>query len=371
METKILNDYTNPSLPGSFSGLSGFLKNNAKYRKNRSVKKVIRSLPAYTLHKSVRYKFPRSKTIVSGINDQWQVDLVDMSNLAGSNSNYKFILTCIDVFRKFAWAIALLNKTAFSCKQAFEKIFKDSGVVPNLIYSDDGNEFKGECKEYLQSKNIQIFVSKTKNKAAVIERFNRTLKTKMYRFFTFNKSQAKKTNLHNKRYLDVLPKLIESYNNSYHRSIKMSPASVNNQNESQVYRNLYGFEKSDGDPTIVKPAFKNGDYVRIVKDKNIFEKGYTASWSEKIYILDKVIAQVPILYKVKEINETKIENVGLFYEQEIQKIELPFDVFKIVKELPNDQILVQQLNDEQQTKQIVDKSDFMTNQYSLRSRKQK
>jgi hypothetical protein len=363
----IFNDYTNPELPGSFSGLSSFKKNNKKYKNNKLVEKVITSLPAYSLHKSIRYKFKRSKTMVEGIDDQWQVDLADMSNIAGSNSNYKFILTCIDVFSKYAWAVPMLNKSAVSCKEALEKIIKDSGRQPNLIYSDDGKEFKGECKKYLEKNNIRIFITKTENKAAVVERFNRTLKTKMYRYFTFKKSQPKSTNLHNKRYLDVLPKLLESYNKSVHRSIKMAPVDVNKTNETKVYENLYGFRKEEGDDSLVKPTFKSGQYVRIVKNKSLFEKGYTAGWSEKIYIIDKVILQVPILYQLQEIDKENVTKAGLFYKEELQKIELPFDTFKIVKELTNNKIVVQQLNDEQST-QTVDK-EFLKKQYSLRPRK--
>ena len=234
-ETEIIKKYTNPGLPGSFSGLSGFIKNNKEYKNSRVVKKVIRSLPSYTLHKPIQYKFERTKTHVKGIDDQWQVDLVDMSNISGSNSNHKFILTCIDVFSKYAWAVAMLNKSAASSTEAFKIILKD-GRKPNMIYSDDGNEFKGECKKYLESKGIQIFVSTSKQKAAVVERFNRTLKDKMYRYFTLKKDLT--TNLHNKRYLNILPELVQSYNNSYHRSIKMRPTQVNKNNEEEVYLNL-------------------------------------------------------------------------------------------------------------------------------------
>ena len=124
-DNKIIQKYTNPALPGSFSGLSGFLKNNKELGNSTSVKRVISSLPAYTLHKPVQFKFPRTKTIVNGIDDQWQVDLVDVSNIAGSNYNNKYILTCIDVFSKYAWAIPMLNQSADTTTKAFKEIFID------------------------------------------------------------------------------------------------------------------------------------------------------------------------------------------------------------------------------------------------------
>ena len=363
-ETEIIKKYTNPGLPGSFSGLSGFIKNNKEYKNSRVVKKVIRSLPSYTLHKPIQYKFERTKTHVKGIDDQWQVDLVDMSNISGSNSNHKFILTCIDVFSKYAWAVAMLNKSAASSTEAFKIILKD-GRKPNMIYSDDGNEFKGECKKYLESKGIQIFVSTSKQKAAVVERFNRTLKDKMYRYFTLKKDLT--TNLHNKRYLNILPELVQSYNNSYHRSIKMRPTQVNKNNEEEVYLNLYGFKQEDGNNSIVKIKYKPGTYVRLVKSKTIFEKGYTASWSKEIYIVDKVFAHVPLLYQVRQLSGNVKQ--GNYYAEELQRVELPFDTYEIVDQIDQDTIKVKQLNSENPKEQEVDKNTFLKNQYSLRSKK--
>lgn len=366
---KIYKTYTNPSLPGSFSGRSGFLKNNKQFKNSRNVNRVIKSLTTYTLHKPIRYKFPRSKTYVSGIDDQWQIDLVDVSNISGSNSFLKYLLVCIDVFSKYAWVVAMLSKTALSNKKAFQTIFKDKRI-PRSIYSDEGNEFKGECKKYLLEKGIQLFTSTTKNKAAVVERFNRTLKEKIYRYFTFNKDQAKSTNLHAKRYVEVLPKLVESYNKSYHRSIKMAPEDVTKQNEKEVFKNLYGYGPDEDDNTIVKVKFKQGTYVRIVKDKSIFEKGYTAGWSPKIYIVNKIIAQVPVMYMLHEISidkETQ-EIERMFYAEELQSVELPFDTYEVIREVDDSNILVKKLNEDETAPQIVPKS-FIKSQYSLRPRK--
>ena len=361
-ENKIIQKYTNPALPGSFSGLSGFLKNNKEFKNSKSVKQVIRSLPAYTLHKPIKYTFTRTKTLVDGIDDEWQVDLVDVSNIAGSNYNHRYILTCIDVFSKYAWAIPRLNKTSDTTYKAFKEIFKD-GRKPKLIYSDDGNEFKGECRKYLQSLGISIFTSQTKVKASVVERFNRTLKEKMYRYF--DSQRPIKTNLDKKKYIDVLDKLLSSYNNSYHRSIKCTPKQVTKTNENQVFKNLYGYNKTDGGGNVFEEIkFKQGSYVRIVKTKTIFEKGYTAAWSSKIFIIDKIFAQSPILYQVKNLEGDSIE--GTFYAEELQQVDLPFDTYEVIKEGSSNTIKVKKLNTDKQQIESVDKAQFLKNRYSLR-----
>ena len=363
-DNKIIEKYNNPSLPGSFSGLSGFLKINKELQKS-TVKRVISSLPAYTLHKPIRYTFSRTKTSVDGIDDQWQVDLVDVSNIAGSNYNHKYILTCIDVFSKYAWAIPMLNKSADTTTKAFKEIFKD-GRRPNLIYSDDGNEFKGECKKYLESLAVKLFVSQTKVKASVVERFNRTLKEKMYRYF--DSQRPIKSNLDKKKYIDVLPKLLKFYNNSFHRSIKCTPSKVNKANEKRIFFNLYGYniEDKSGD-VLAEIVYKKGTYVRIVKTKTIFEKGYTSGWSSKIFIVDKIFAQVPILYQVKNLKGDEVE--GTFYAEELQQVELPYDTYEIVDQGPKNTISVIKLNTNSPQIEQVDKTLFLKNQYSLRERK--
>jgi hypothetical protein len=361
--SKIVQKYFNPELPGSFLGVSGFLKNNPEFKNSKDLRKTLRSLPANTLHKPIRYKFPRNKIIVPGIDYQWQIDLIDLTNISGSNFNHKFILTCIDVFSKKAWAIALLNKSSASCKSAFEKILKD-GRKPKYIYADSGNEFKGDFLEYLKSLEIQIILTKSSKKASVVERFNRTLKEKMFRYFDYIKYNTE-TNLQKKRYIDVLDKFLYSYNNSIHRSIKMTPNEVNNKNEKQVFINLYGFDRDEGDDRYIKIKYKVGTYVRLIKNKTIFEKGYTAKWIDKTYIISKIIAKVPVVYELKDLNNNEIE--GQYYTEELQRVELPFDTYLVHDELPNNKILIEKINSSESEKQIIDKNDFIANR--LRSRK--
>ena len=70
------------------------------------------------------------------------------------------------------------------------------------------------------------------------------------------------------KWTDILDDLIDSYNNSYHRSIKIEPNKVSPENENQIYENLYGFKKNEGDSTFLKKfKFSIGDFVRLSKIK--------------------------------------------------------------------------------------------------------
>ena len=120
----------------------------------------------YSLHKPIRHRFKKRRVIVSKIDDQWQADLVDMQKNKSQNKNFNYILTVIDIFSKFAWAIPIKNKTGDSITRAFEIIFKDR--IPTKLQKSTQNLFK--------RKGIHWFATENETKAQVVERFNRTLK---------------------------------------------------------------------------------------------------------------------------------------------------------------------------------------------------
>ena len=119
------------------------------------------------------------------------------------------------------------SKTAFATGNAFKLILERAKTLPKKIQCDKGSEFFNSlflklCKE----NRIHIYSSFSENNACIVERFNRTMREKMQRYFTF---------VDNNRYIEVLEGLVESYNNSYHRSIKRTPNSVKKDNEPEVF----------------------------------------------------------------------------------------------------------------------------------------
>ena len=134
---KIYKKYTNLEIPGSFSGLSGFLKNNKNL--NRSLtEETLKKTLIYTSHKPKRINYRRIKVQVGGIDSQWQIDLIEMQGIAGSNFGSRYIFVCIDVFSKKSWGSILKNKQANSCLFAFRKIIENSKRKPKYIYIDNG-----------------------------------------------------------------------------------------------------------------------------------------------------------------------------------------------------------------------------------------
>ena len=253
---------------GGVNRLYDDVKKEGKFNISRSkIKEWLMRQDTYTLHKPIRRNLKRNRVIVGGIDQQWQMDLADMQSMQKFNDGYRYLLVCIDVFSKYAWVVPLKNKTGPSLVEALKIIFT-SGRKPEKIITDQGTEFfNGHFKALLKDEDIET-------KASIVERLIRTLKTRMWRYFT-----AKKT----VRYIDILPDLVYSYNHTVHRSIKMRPTDVTVDNEKQMWHTLYDDDDDDDGVKHVKYKFKIGDQVRISKIKRTFEKGYLPSISQKKY----------------------------------------------------------------------------------------
>ncbi len=187
---EILSKYVNIKNPGSFLGLNGFIKNNNDFNKSQ-VKTALKHLTAYTLHKPVNSKIKRNKTVVGGIDEQWQIDLCDVSNLKNKKlaQFFNYLFVAIDSFSRFAFVVPIKNKSSEETTKAINQIFIVSKRKPKYFYSDHGKEFLGEFKKYIESQSIRHFFTNSVHKASIVERFNRTLKQKMYRYFTFNNTK--------------------------------------------------------------------------------------------------------------------------------------------------------------------------------------
>ena len=130
-------------------------------------------------------------------------------------------------------------------------------------------------------------------------------------------------------YIDKLDDIVNEYDNSYHRTIKMKPADVKD--------NRY-IDSIELHPTELHankdPKFKVGDHVRIFKYKNIFAKGYTPNWSEEVFVIKKVKNTVPWTYIINHLNGEEI--IGTFYKKELQKTnQQECGIEKVIKEKVN------------------------------------
>lgn len=319
------NIYFNPEHPGAFAGpykLYQILKEVGKSTSYNNIKTWIQNQDAFTLLRPVKYKIKRQRIITQGIDDLWDADLADVSNLAQHNNNIHFLLIVIDVFSKHLWVEPLPNKHHNTVIKAFARILKDR--KPKLLRTDKGSEFINRwSKQFFKKHGIHAYTTKNETKANYAERVIRTLKSLMYRYFLHNQTY---------KYIDVLSQLVSNYNRRPHSSLNgLSPVKINKSNEAKVWKHMY----VDTLKLTKKKRFKYKvkDQVRISHLKYIFQRDYQQKWTDEIFIITHRCQKQGInLYKVKDFLEEPID--GHFYEDELQKVTKESDsLFKVEKVL--------------------------------------
>ena len=237
----------------------------------------------------------------------WGVDLADMQSVSKYDKGIKYLLCAIDLFGKYAWVVRIKDKKGISIVNGFQKIIS-KGIKPNKISTDQGSEFyNNSFKDFLKINNIKMDSTFNEGKSVVAERFIKTLKNKIFKHMT---AISKNINFH------ALDDIVNKYNNSIHRTIKMKP--------TEVTSDSYAEYNEDSN------KFKVDDHVRISKYKNISAKGYTPNWSEEIFIVSKIKNTVPWTYVISDLNGEEI--AGSFYEKELQKTnQEEFRIEKVIK----------------------------------------
>ena len=188
-----------------------------------------------------------------------------------------------------------------------------------------------------------MYLMHNEGKSVVAKRFIKTLMTKMYKYMT---SVSKNV------YINKLDDIVNEYNNIYHKTIKMKPVDVKDNtyiDSMELHSVGLHFNKD--------PKFKVGDHVRISKYKNIFSKGYTPNWSDKLFVIKKVKNTATWTYVVNDLNGDEI--TGTFYEKELQKTyQQEFRIEKIIKR-KGDQLYVKWKGYDNSLNSWIDKKDLI------------
>ena len=306
--------YHDPKFAGSFSGQNRFIEalKNAGLS-TRGARKAFKKIDSYTLHKPVREPPVFRRVYTKGIGYLFNIDLVDMSAWSKQNQGFKWLITCIDTFSKRAHVFKTKTKSAHDITTALKAYLEQ--YRPKKIEFDSGTEFYNrEFLALLRANNIKHYSIYSQRKGSIIERFNRTLKTRMYRAFSARG---------NRKWIDIVDDLVNGYNTSRHRSIGMSPNEVTLENEAEVWSTLF--------PTRVhrvqKNKFKVGQSVRITRDKGVFEKGYEMTYTYEVFEIGVVQQTYPITYSIRDFNGETIK--GSFYENEIQLVDKSDDIWAV------------------------------------------
>ena len=261
--------------------------------------------------------FNRSLFVTRSVNVQWLADLADFGNLTRYNNNYRYLLVVQDLFsRKLVGLVALKRKLSQEVAQALQHIIKEVGHVPQVFYTDQGREFFGECQKLYSKYNIEhATTNDITQKAAPVERAILVVKQRLYKIMNSQNTL---------KWTDKLNDVMTAYNNSYNRTLGMSPMHAGlpkNQNEvfrrSVAQRELQMMQENP----LQKFQFHVGTTVRILKDQP-FGKSYVGNYSQVVYTISKqeIKGGVPV-YALKEFL-TGEPLQGIFYEQELTPVKV-------------------------------------------------
>jgi hypothetical protein len=304
--------------PASFGGVEKLRRKAGTSRKK--VLEFLEQSDVYTKYKPARRHFLRRKTIAYQKFELIQADLADFQKLSRFNKGFKYVLVAIDVLSKFVFYIPVKSKTCAAVHQGFKKIF--SVATPKLLQTDQGGEFtSAKMQQYFKRKHVHWYHTFSESKATLAERQIRTLRESLIRIFSHTGS---------KKYIHLLPKLANAYNNTPHSRTGLAPIKVNEKNQTQVFEKLFGGPRRSSS----KPKFSPGDQVRVSFVKGIFTKGsYEQNFTDEVFTIKRIKFSDPLMYYVEDIDQTEI--LGGFYEKELTRVKKNdqdlWDVEKVIK----------------------------------------
>ena len=310
--------YFDPRSPSSFLGpdkLYQLVKSEGKFKIWRHrITKWLRNQESYSLTKGARRKYQRSRVIVAGKDSQWDLDLMDMVDLATHNANYKYVLVAIDIFSRYAHCQPIKSKKGVEVTQALQQILSGPRK-PKTIRTDRGMEFRSkDVNKYLKSIDIHHFYAlNTETKANYAERFIKTLKHKIFRYLMKKRTQ---------KYIDVLQDMVHSYNHTVHRSLGATPDSVTKDKEGESRLQQYLLRKKQPVMSKSRPyRLKLGQTVRLSHVRNVFDREYSQKWTGELFKIKSRFRREGLpVYTLMDWENDVIN--GTFYEPELQAVDV-------------------------------------------------
>ena len=318
--------------PGSGLFFSGINKLHRFYRPFLTIKDIKAFLSkqyAYTRLREVHKPFRRNPVYCHDRRLLLEIDLIQLNpEVARANRNKTFILVAIDVFSRKVWAKMLATKSALDVVPTFEKMLTEEIAVgakmPEKILADQGMEWRNSAFKNLMKKyQIHLFHNYTSYHAAHVERVNRTLQRKLMGLATAQGSYD---------FHDQLQNIVNSYNNSYHRSIQTTPNEADKP-VNRYYVRLVQAKKYSKFWKKKKPKFRLNEICRISFDKTKFSRSYNPTFSDTLYKITGINQNLPeVMYSLARVGDDE-PLLGKFYAAELCKVSSVdyFPIEKIVK----------------------------------------
>lgn len=209
------------------------------------------------------------------INYQWDVDTANVKSFTKDNDGYAYILLAIDVFSRFIRTFPLKTTQAKETAAALNSLFGE-GAKPKKLRTDKGVEYRNKVVDrLLKEEGVEHFVTQNELKSSFSERAIKNVKSKISRYMTRHQTH---------HWIDVLDSITQSYNETYHRSIKMAPRAVTKKDQSRLWKLQYGSRSKYVPQTRTRYSFKKGDIVRISHLRQPFAREYDERWTLEYFV---------------------------------------------------------------------------------------
>ena len=277
------------SSPSFSAKIEQFLRSNEVHSKFRRI---------------VKRKFPRRRIIARFPFELFQADLIEYPKYKNQNRNFVYCLVIIDCFTKFVWTKPMKTKSGIETANAFDSTFKELDEYPINLITDAGLEFfNSHVARVFSSFNIVHYKPPTKTnwKASIAERVIQTLKRRLEKYFYKHNT---------KNWVHVIDQITKNYNNTPHSAHGFKPVDVSDENRDEVYNQLYPDRRLS-----VVCKLNVGDRVRKIREKTLFEKGYTQNWSDEIFIISSVRQSRGVCwYKLTTLDEEQLPGIWYYYQ---------------------------------------------------------
>ena len=305
--------YYDPLHPGSYSGINklwNVIKQDNDHNLTfKQVKTWLKKQESYVRHQAPPKVYPHQKILMSSMDEQWDGDLLSMDQFARKNNGFKYLAVFIDIFSHYIWVEPMKTKTGNEMVQVLARVF-NKGRKPMNLRTDRGTEYTNNIvQHYLKRQGVHHFVAYNPIHASYAERVIRTLKGKIYRFFTDRQTHS---------YISYLDDIVDGYLDTIHNSIGMRPRDITAKNAQDVYEKLYLPQQIVEEQKVVKYKFEIGDKVNLLMDRSTFNKGYKETYFQEIFEIARRTPTHPPRYKLVDLLKEELN--GSFYEQQLVKV---------------------------------------------------
>jgi transposase InsO family protein len=319
---QLKRNYVRPGHSTAFAGVGNLKSKYARFGQSQ-IRHALTGVHSYTMHREVKRPRVYNSYYIYSRRAMLQADLIDTTvELAEENKDKRYLLTAIDCWSRFAYTRPVESKHFKHVWTALASILREMGEPPRRLLTDRGTEMDNvQMREKLEERGIKLMHPAWH--APHVERFNRSIQSLIHAYMTEHATST---------YIDVLPRLMRTYNRRPHRAIGgLAPAEAENPANAERVQDALNKYYMKSLTRRKKPRYKVGDTVRLQRLRHVFARGYAAIFTDELFKIKEVHTRMPIpTYTVTDWNDTEEGAVnGRFYENELQLVDTSDGTFRM------------------------------------------